>query len=97
MSSNDNLAVPTVFIDNKRIRVTEWRFAPGAETGRHQHEYDYVVTPLTDGRLKIIDGDGTESHAELKVGQPYFREAGVDHNVINDNAFEFVFIDTEIK
>ena len=97
MSSKENLAVPTVFIDNERVRVTEWRFAPGAATGRHQHEYDYVVTPLTNGRLKIVDGDGNESHAELKVGQPYFREAGVDHNVINDNAFEFVFIDTEIK
>ena len=28
-------AVPTVQIDNERVRVTEWRFAPGAETGEH--------------------------------------------------------------
>ena len=28
-------AKPTVFIDNERTRVTEWRFAPGAATGRH--------------------------------------------------------------
>ncbi len=43
-------AVPTVFIDNERTRVTEWRFAPGAATGWHRHEYDYVVIPLMDGR-----------------------------------------------
>src|SRR5690606_7307755 len=34
-------AVPTVQIDNDRVRVTEWRFAPGAETGFHVHEMDY--------------------------------------------------------
>lgn len=28
-------AVPTVQVDNAEVIVTEWRFAPGAETGRH--------------------------------------------------------------
>ena len=97
MSEDDIAAVPTVFIDNDRVRVTEWRFAPGAATGWHRHEFDYVVTPLTDGRLKIMDGSGEPTYAELKTGQPYFREAGVEHDVINDNDFEFVFIDTEMK
>ena len=41
-------AKSTVFIDNERTRVTEWRFAPGASTGWHRHEYDYVVVPLLD-------------------------------------------------
>jgi len=97
VSDADNAAVPTVFIDNDRVRVTEWRFAPGAATGWHRHEYDYVVTPLVDGRLKLLDGQGEATFAELEVGQPYFREAGVEHDVINDNEFEFVFIDTEVK
>ena len=44
-------AVPTVQVDNERVRVTEWRFAPGAETGEHVHQMDYVVVPLGDGRL----------------------------------------------
>lgn len=26
-------AVPTVQVDNAEVIVTEWRFAPGAETG----------------------------------------------------------------
>jgi hypothetical protein len=44
-------AVPTVFIDNDRVRVTEWRFAAGAATGWHRHEMDYVAVPLGDGML----------------------------------------------
>lgn len=32
-SSMTARATPTVFIDNERVRVTEWRFAPGAATG----------------------------------------------------------------
>ena len=47
-------AVPTVQIDNDRTRVTEWRFAPGAATGFHRHEYDYVIVPGTTGKLKLI-------------------------------------------
>jgi quercetin dioxygenase-like cupin family protein len=46
-------AKSTVFIDNERTRVTEWRFAPGASTGWHRHEYDYVVVPLLDGKLRL--------------------------------------------
>ena len=39
-------AVATVQVDNDEVIVTEWRFAPGAETGRHRHGYDYVVCLL---------------------------------------------------
>ena len=28
------------------VMVTEWRFAPGAATGWHRHEFDYVITPV---------------------------------------------------
>ena len=47
-------ATPTVQIDNNHLRVTEWRFAPGAATGYHRHEHDYVVVPARDGELKLI-------------------------------------------
>lgn len=89
-------AVSTVFIDNERVRVTEWRFAPGAATGWHRHEYDYVVTPLLDGNLKLLEAGG-ERIAELKKGVPYFRNVGVEHDVVNANAFEFAFIEVELK
>lgn len=90
-------AVPTVQIDNDRVRVTEWRFAPGAETGFHVHEMDYVVVPSDDGRLKLVSPQGEESYADLKRGVSYFRKAGVHHNVINANDGEFAFAEIELK
>jgi quercetin dioxygenase-like cupin family protein len=89
-------AVPTVLIENDRVRVTEWRFAPGAATGWHRHEYDYVVVPIVAGSLRLEEPDG-DRIAELAVGVPYFREAGVEHDVVNVNEHEFAFVETEIK
>ncbi|MDH3689399.1 MAG: cupin domain-containing protein [Gammaproteobacteria bacterium] len=90
-------ATPTLQVDNNRTRVTEWRFAPGAATGYHRHEFDYVVVPLVTGRLQLIGPDGAESLAELKQGVSYFRNAGVEHNVVNANEYEFAFVEIEFK
>ncbi len=90
-------AKPTVFIDNDKVRVTEWRFAAGAATGWHRHELDYVVVPMLDGQLKIVTEGGEETLADLKQGVPYYRETGVEHDVINANDFEFAFIEVETK
>lgn len=90
-------AIPTVQVDNERVRVTEWRFAPGAATGWHRHEYDYVVVPMTTGRLLLEEPGGGSRHAELTVGASYFKHAGVEHDVINDNEIEFVFVEIEVK
>ena len=88
-------AVATIKIDEPHVRVTEFRFAPGAETGWHRHEYDYVVVPLLDGRLQLEEPGGTSRVAELHEHQPYARLAGVEHNVINANSFEFAFLEVE--
>ena len=95
-STTRTSAVATVQVDNDRVRVTEWRFAPGAETGWHRHEFDYVVVPMTTGRLRIDTGT-SEVIAELVVGQSYFRPALIEHNVINANAYELAFIELEMK
>ena len=89
-------AKPTVFIDNERVVVTEWRFAPGAATGWHRHGHDYVVVPLMDGRLKLVTKEG-ESFADMKKGVPYFRSEGVEHDVVNANDGEYAFIEIELK
>jgi len=90
-------AVPDQQADNGRTRVTRWSFAPGAETGFHVHEMDYVVVPLLDGQLQLVSPEGDVSFADLKAGQSYFREAGVHHNVINPNEYEFAFVEIEFK
>ena len=87
---------PTVLIDNDRVRVTRWRFVPGAATGWHRHEHDYVIVPLTDGSLTLVEPDG-ERQSDLTTGVPYFREAGVKHDVVNANEHEFEFIEIEVK
>ena len=81
-------------IDDSRVRVTTWNFAPGAETGWHRHEYDYVVVPLTTGILTIVDADG-EHTSPLTIGQSYARKVGVEHNVINSNDHPFAFVEIE--
>jgi beta-alanine degradation protein BauB len=89
-------ATATIKIDEPHVRVTEYRFQPGAETGWHRHRYDYVVVPLLDGNLLLERPDGSSHVAELRTHQPYARSAGVEHNVINANAFDFSFLEIEL-
>ena len=89
-------AVPTLQVETDAVKVTEWRFAPNAETGWHRHEYDYVVVPVTDGRLRLETPSG-DIEAELRLGQSYARPVGVEHNVINASDRELVFVEVEIK
>jgi len=92
---NHNMrATSHVQLENQWVRVTEWRFAPGAETGHHVHSYDYVVVPLTTGVLRLEESGGARD-ARLTSGLAYAREKGVEHNVINANDFEFRFLEIE--
>src|SRR4029450_8039096 len=90
------LAKPTVQVENDRVIVTEWRFPPGSHTGWHRHNHDYVVVPVTTGELHIFDGKTTVP-APLRAGVSYARQIGVEHDVINPNSFEFVFVEIELK
>ncbi|WP_182083990.1 nuclear transport factor 2 family protein [Aureimonas sp. ME7] len=88
-------AEPVVHIDDGRFRVTEWRFAPGAETGWHIHGHDYVIVPLTDGRLELGLPDGGSAEATLSRGVPYSRRTGVAHNVVNGGDEPLAFLEVE--
>jgi len=89
-------ATSSIQIDNERVIVTQWIFAPGADTGHHVHARDYVVVPMTTGTLRLEEPTGTRN-AQLRSGVSYARLAGVSHNVINVNAFEFRFLEIELK
>jgi len=88
-------ATAHVQIENEWVKVTEWRFAPGAETGQHVHAHDYVVVPLTSGVLRLEERTARRE-ARLISGVAYAREKGVEHNVVNANDFEFRFLEIEI-
>ena len=85
-----------VFFENDRVIVTEWRMAPGTNTGWHRHGHDYVVVPLVDGKVKLETKEGP-GFAENKQGVPYFRNEGVEHDVINAESKEYTFIEIELK
>ncbi|QIE55498.1 cupin domain-containing protein [Pikeienuella piscinae] len=97
MSSAREPATPEQMIDNDRVRVTRWSFNPGAATGWHVHEYDYIVTPIIGSAVTIVDGEGRETAVEMVAGVSYFREAGVAHDVINAGPGPLVFVETELK
>ena len=82
--------------ETERVIVTEWRLAPGAETGGHRHPYDYVVVCLTAGRLVAETSTGN-IETELQFGQAYTRPLGVEHNIVNAGEKEFAFIEVELK
>jgi quercetin dioxygenase-like cupin family protein len=89
-------AVSKPILQNERVIVTEWRFAPGAETGWHRHAHDYVIVCLTTGQLTAETKDA-DSVIELKLGQSYARPEGVEHNIVNSGGNEFAFIEIELK
>jgi quercetin dioxygenase-like cupin family protein len=91
------LARSDVQVDSSEVRVTEWRLAPGAATGRHIHGMDYVIVPMTTSEMTIISPDGSRSKALISRGKSYFRRAGVEHDVINETDAEIVFLEIELK
>ena len=91
-----NSATGTVQVETVEVRVTEWRLPVGSAIGFHRHEFDYVVVPITDGVLTVVSASGSVE-SPIKVGQSYFRKAGVEHDVRNHTDRGIVFIETEIK
>jgi quercetin dioxygenase-like cupin family protein len=82
--------------DAPEVRVTEWRFAPGAATGYHRHEFDYVVVYVTPAKIRAVGPSG-DTTFEMAAGGCYFRKAGVEHDVINVGDAAVVFIEIELK
>lgn len=84
-----------VQLDDMVVRVTRWTLEAQEATGPHRHAYDYVVVPISGGRMRIVQADGVQKTAELAPGQAYFREAGTEHDVFNvgDTLLDFVEVE----
>jgi quercetin dioxygenase-like cupin family protein len=82
--------------DNDRVAIREWRFAPGAETGWHVHDRDYVVVYRTRAAhlVETLEGGIMVDAAE---GHSYFRRKGVEHNVVNVGSDDVVLMEIELK
>ena len=91
------LADATVLVDDKQVRMTRFDFVPGAETGWHEHEMDYVVTPVTQCQMLLEDPQGQTREVTLAPGAGYKRPKGVRHNVINNGDKAMCFVEVELK
>ncbi len=90
-------ALATQMVDDTRTRVTRFDFAPAAETGWHEHEYDYVITALTDCHMELEEPDGDSRRVSVAAGTAYRRDKGVRHNVINAGEKPMSFVEVELK
>ena len=87
----------TVLVEDERVRVTRFDFAPGAETGWHRHGHDYVITAITDCHMLLEEPGGGQRRVLVEAGSAYRRSEGVEHNVINDGAALMRFVEMELK
>ena len=87
----------TPLIDDARVRVTRFDFAPGAETGWHRHGLDYVITTLTECQMLLEEPGGGSRTVILPAGTSYRRETGVAHNVVNAGNTTMSFVEVELK
>ena len=86
-----------LLLEDEKVRVTLFDFDPGQETGWHVHEYDYVITAVTNCFMMLQHPDGSQTISEVPAGNAYSRDAGVSHNVINTSDQQMSFIEIELK
>jgi hypothetical protein len=82
-------------IDNGIFRATKWTIEPSDAIPMHVHEFEYVVVPLVNDIMHVLNSDGSEIVAELRVGQSYTRPAGAEHAVANRGANRIEFVEIE--
>ena len=83
--------------DTDQARVTTWTFEDGEDTGRHRHDYDYIVVPVTGGTFAITEPDGTTRQMTQEAAVAYLGRAGTEHNVISRSHRTAVFVEIELK
>jgi quercetin dioxygenase-like cupin family protein len=84
-------------IDDARVRVTRFDFAPGDQTGWHTHAMDYVITAVTDCHMRLELPGGETRDTLVPAGSAYRRDVGVEHNVINIGEAAMSFVEVELK
>lgn len=87
----------TTLVDDTRVCVTRFDFAPGAETGWHRHGMDYVITAVTDCPMLLEEPGGIVRRVLVAAGTAYRRSEGVEHNVVNDGVVPMSFVEIELK
>ena len=82
-----------VLVDNAQVRVLRIHYGPHETSVRHSHP-NSVVTYLTDGRIKMLLGNGKTITSTGKAGEAQYTPAGV-HTPTNlsDKPFEAILVE----
>lgn len=89
-------AKAVILVEDDRVRVTRFDFAPGAETGWHRHAHDYVITAVTDCMMLLEEPGSGARQVLVPSGTAYRRSEGVEHNVVNDGPQAMSFVEVEL-
>lgn len=91
------LARHTLLFEDNRTRITQWTFAPGDQTGRHNHTHDYVTVQQSGGALLLQGADGNEKRVDYEDGRTVAWSAPIEHNAINISDEEVRVLEIELK
>jgi quercetin dioxygenase-like cupin family protein len=82
-----------VLVNNAQVRVLRIHYGPHETSVRHAHP-NSVVTYLTDGRIRMLLGNGKTIVSTGKAGESMWTPAGV-HTPTNlgDTPFEAVLVE----
>ena len=91
------LARHTLLLDDDRARITQWVFAPGDQTGWHNHTHDYVTVQQSGGALLLQNADGSEKQVDYEDGRTLAWTAPIEHNAINISDVDVRVLEIEFK
>ena len=75
-----------LLFENDRVRVWDLCLQPGAASGMHRHEDDYLYIVIGDGHLQRRDPDGSVGPVKaMRDGEVVFRTLDGDdvHEAVN--------------
>ncbi len=82
-------------LENDRVRVLEYRAAPGVKAEMHSHP-DIIAVALRGGKLRFTLQNGETANAELADGETQFFEA-TEHMTENMGTSELHVVIIELK
>ncbi len=89
-----------LLFENERVRVWDFRLAPGERSGFHRHAEDYFFIVIGGGKLKTVRGDGRDWYdTEMRDGEVHFRNIADEdvHDAVNVGDTQWRNIVVELK
>ena len=98
MEEETGKTVPTVLMENDKVRVFEVRFKPGHEHSSIPTSAYRVARALNGGRMMRTYADGTTKQVEWKTGEIRFNEPSkVPYKTKNIGKTEVLLYVVELK